>query len=107
MRGVALICVFSLIMSAFVYRCDINCSASTPQMASFCLFVLKGQVNISQVYYLFPLDVNGSPGDDGPVSLGLHVVVQIKCALVFVPVDLVAGRQPAETVVPFVLFFII
>lgn len=28
------------------------------------VFVLKGQVNISQVYYLLPLDINGSPGDD-------------------------------------------
>lgn len=76
-------------------------------MASFRLFVLKGQVNISQVYYLLPLDVNGSPGDDGPVSLGLHVVVQIRCALVFMPVDLVAGRQSAEMVIPFILFFIL
>ncbi len=107
MRGVALICVLSLIMIAFIYRCDINRSASAPQMASFRLFVLKGQVNISQVYYLLPLDVNGSPGDDGPVSLGLHVVVQVRCALVFVPVDLVAGRQSAEAVVPFVLFVIL
>lgn len=107
MRGVALICVLSLIMSAFVYRCDINRSASAPQMASFRLFVLKVQVNISQVYYLLPLDVNGSPGDDGPVSLGLHVVVQVRCALVLMPVDLVAGRQSAETVIPFVLFFIL
>ncbi len=76
-------------------------------MASFRLFVLKGQVFISQVYYLLPLDVNGSPGDDGPISLGLHVVVQVRCALIFALVDLVAGWQSGEAVVPFVLFFIL
>lgn len=68
------------------------------------VFALKDQVNMSQAY---PLDVDGSPGDDGAISLGLHVVVQVRCALVLVPVDLVAGWKSAKTVVPLIFFFVL